>query len=353
MKERKNAMSIQQFFADSFRRVEPSIRGAELIRSDAVQNFMSVDATGKRRFDDSFMTNCWQTTAGGVLRFKLDLLLKETSLTVGASFEDEMMTPFHKNDSVELIYVAEGRLRQRILGQFQEFTQGEIVIIDRECEHADCILAEDASIVYLSMNASFFEESMLPKSTDYKIHQFMKEIIFARREKYKFVVFHPGNKESGIPDLIERTLREMDAKKPGHIYLVKGYMERILYLLLTEYTVDLVRQEKKKQRESIFSDMTAYINQHYRDVCIADLVSIFHYNEDYFNRLIKSQTGMTFKKYHQKVRLEKAEYLLKTTSIPVEQIAANVGYANTGFFYKIFEEKYGITPAAIRQERES
>jgi AraC-like DNA-binding protein len=74
-----------------------------------------------------------------------------------------------------------------------------------------------------------------------------------------------------------------------------------------------------------------------------------NYNPDYFNRLIREYTGMTYSKFLQHIRLEKAGYLLKTTGYPVEDISRRVGYENLGYFYKIFYEKYRTTPKGFRE----
>ena len=79
------------------------------------------------------------------------------------------------------------------------------------------------------------------------------------------------------------------------------------------------------------------------------LTQEFHFYEDYFNRLLKVQTGMTYIEYLQMLRLERAELLLTETNNTIEQIAEEVGYHNKGYFYKLFQEKYEETPASYRR----
>ena len=58
---------------------------------------------------------------------------------------------------------------------------------------------------------------------------------------------------------------------------------------------------------------------------------------------------MTYSAYVQKIRLEKAEQLLGTSSKTIEEIAEAVGYHNKGYFYKIFQEQYKMTPSQYRK----
>jgi len=50
----------------------------------------------------------------------------------------------------------------------------------------------------------------------------------------------------------------------------------------------------------------------------------------------------------QHLRLSAAERLLKTTSLPVSEIARQVGYENVTFFYRIFERRRGCRPGEYR-----
>ena len=57
---------------------------------------------------------------------------------------------------------------------------------------------------------------------------------------------------------------------------------------------------------------------------------------------------MTYSAYVQQIRLEHAERLLLAGSKTIDEIAQAVGYHNKGYFYRIFQAKNGMTPAAYR-----
>ena len=76
----------------------------------------------------------------------------------------------------------------------------------------------------------------------------------------------------------------------------------------------------------------------------------FHFQDDYFNRMLKSRTGMTYTEYLQSLRIKKAEELLRETDMQIDDIVRKVGYHNKGYFYKIFTEQHRITPAQFRKK---
>ena len=42
--------------------------------------------------------------------------------------------------------------------------------------------------------------------------------------------------------------------------------------------------------------------------------------------------------------------MLISTDKSVDEITESVGYRNKGYFYKIFQEKYGATPSRYRKQ---
>jgi len=72
-------------------------------------------------------------------------------------------------------------------------------------------------------------------------------------------------------------------------------------------------------------------------------------NREKISEILKTELGMTFNRYVNKLRLTKAARLLKEkTGEPIAEIAYSVGYANVSYFNKLFKEEYGCTPKAFR-----
>lgn len=72
-------------------------------------------------------------------------------------------------------------------------------------------------------------------------------------------------------------------------------------------------------------------------------------NRNKINEVLKTELGMTFTAYLNKLRLtEAARLLTDKTGAAVAEIAYSVGYANVSYFNKLFKEEYGCTPKAFR-----
>lgn len=67
-----------------------------------------------------------------------------------------------------------------------------------------------------------------------------------------------------------------------------------------------------------------------------------------FRHLFKDHVGISFHQYVISLRLERARYLLRTTSYTVERIAGMLGIQDLSHFARDFKRVYGISPGATR-----
>lgn len=70
------------------------------------------------------------------------------------------------------------------------------------------------------------------------------------------------------------------------------------------------------------------------------------------NRLLRQYFQTSFKQKLLDTRIEVAKDLLRTTDLPVEQIAGEVGCAST-HFYSLFQKKMGMTPTEYRSRQQT
>lgn len=70
-------------------------------------------------------------------------------------------------------------------------------------------------------------------------------------------------------------------------------------------------------------------------------------------KLFKKHCGKTIPEYITDYRLEKAVAWMKNSNLTVSEIAQRCGYQNESYFFRVFKEKYGITPRQYeKQHRE-
>ncbi|MNE89507.1 HTH-type transcriptional activator RhaS [compost metagenome] len=67
-------------------------------------------------------------------------------------------------------------------------------------------------------------------------------------------------------------------------------------------------------------------------------------------RRFKAATGLTPNSYLQRLRISAAQTALRHPTRSLEQIAAQVGYADRATFAKLFKQLCGETPGAFRRK---
>lgn len=82
---------------------------------------------------------------------------------------------------------------------------------------------------------------------------------------------------------------------------------------------------------------------------MADLASQLGMSVRTFNRRFKAALGKTPLSYLQEVRLDNARELLQKANLSVAEVAAKVGYQDTGAFSKLFSTHYHTSPTRYRE----
>ncbi len=273
------------------------------------------------------------------------------SFSYSCKFKEGTRTQMHTHEYLELAYIVSGSFRQRIMDKDIIFKQGELCLVDKNCLHQDYLDSEPATILFIGIANEMFDYIISDQAADKRIISFLQTALLKQKNLWQYLHFKPINKSSlKMEEYLFKLLQELINYDKASGYICHGLLMRIFRLLSTDYDISLSSEMQKKMNWMLFEEVTSFIKQNIRDISIKQLTERFHFNEDYFNRLIKSKTGMTYIEYVQNLRLKEAEKLLLNTQYNIDDIIAKVGYQNKGYFYKIFVKKHNMTPAQFRKE---
>jgi AraC-like DNA-binding protein len=79
-----------------------------------------------------------------------------------------------------------------------------------------------------------------------------------------------------------------------------------------------------------------------------DLAAHIHLSKRQVSRILRQLFGKSFRQMLIDVRLSRAAQLLSDTDMPIEDIAAAVGYTSLSGFYTAFRKRYGMTVGEYR-----
>ncbi|GGA30872.1 response regulator transcription factor [Paenibacillus physcomitrellae] len=122
-----------------------------------------------------------------------------------------------------------------------------------------------------------------------------------------------------------------------------------LVAALQEVARETVHALLQDSKNPVVSQVLAHIHDHYADeLSLKTLGAQYHIHPVYLGQLFHKETGESFAEYINKYRIDQAKYQLKHTNLKVQEIARNVGYWETGYFYKQFKKYVGISPTDFK-----
>ena len=120
----------------------------------------------------------------------------------------------------------------------------------------------------------------------------------------------------------------------------------LLFMQLLNHTDKLSHESSE---DKAIMDIFRYIEENYSDGSLTEAAKLLHYDFYWLSHEIKNRTGKTYTEHLQEKRLSQAAFLLRNTTLTVEEIAIAVRYENKSYFHRIFSAKYGTSPKKYRQ----
>ncbi|MDQ6477889.1 AraC family transcriptional regulator [Dyadobacter sp. LHD-138] len=120
----------------------------------------------------------------------------------------------------------------------------------------------------------------------------------------------------------------------------------LLQLLSRFLTADLYNPSIAKPIPSKTLETINYIATNLGEpLTVAQLAERTCQNADYFSRVFQDHTGLRPLPYIQTKRIERAQFLMLTTNLTLNEIAAETGFESLSYFSRIFKSITGQTPS--------
>ncbi len=93
-----------------------------------------------------------------------------------------------------------------------------------------------------------------------------------------------------------------------------------------------------------------HVNKFYQSsLSLKQMAKLYYLNENYLGRIFKKQTGISFAKYLNHIRMTNACSFLKNTDMSIINIAAACGFNNVTYFNRVFKAATSLTPLEYRR----
>ncbi len=111
------------------------------------------------------------------------------------------------------------------------------------------------------------------------------------------------------------------------------------------------RASQSLQTELIRKVIAYLVNHLKQSIRLGDVANHVGVSPYYLERLFQKETNETPRSYLEKIRIDRAAHLLKTTALKNSDICYESGFQSLSNFYKTFRKVKGYSPNEFRKEQ--
>ena len=125
-------------------------------------------------------------------------------------------------------------------------------------------------------------------------------------------------------------------------------MKQLIHLVACSCTAG---EDDAQDQPTRVKRIVHYINEHLgSELKRDDIAEKMNLSPDYMTRIFKAEMGVSLKEYIIQQKMKHAQVMLRTTTLPINFIAAKVGYSNFSHFSFTYKKALGITPQEERKK---
>ncbi|WP_152364720.1 AraC family transcriptional regulator [Microlunatus speluncae] len=245
----------------------------------------------------------------------------------GATFQGRLHT---HADFAELTWIEQGELQHLVNGDRQRWQQGDVVFLRPHDVHR---VRPVADVAFTQVTVSFPSETL---------------------ESLQQRYFADGPwawSADGLPRIFRLDAVQLDRLRELASLLVAGPPTRLrLERFLLELLCDLIAPPQR-------SDLPDWLTGALRQLAdqpgalgrgVSALSDLAGRSREHVNRVIRESTGQTATELINELRLARAAAQLRMTDRPVARVAGDCGIPNLSHFYRLFKDRYRLTPRQYR-----
>lgn len=253
-------------------------------------------------------------------------------------YEDtSSLVPSHWHEHIEILMILEGAQHINIHEQEYTLAKNDMLVINSSDIHSTRVSGY-AKILLLQIPWHYLDQH---------IHSFL-EVRFQEYFCYGILRENPA-----YLDMLKqlRALADLfSARQDGYELAFNARLHDFLHTLYLHFSERIPAGSKGQKNTARLRETLSFIEQHYKEpVTMRQAAALAALNPEYFCRIFKKNTGITFLEYVNQVRLTHIYEELISTEDTVTDILARNGFSNYKIFSRMFRDTYGGTPTQIRR----
>ena len=297
---------------------------------------------------------------------RVDYLDKDIKINV--KFIKEIGTSYHYHNSIEMLYVINGKLEVNKIDHKYILASGDLYILNNEDMHKIKTIGKENSIIMVHINEELIRELHGELSGDIFRCRYIRSIA---DNDYLCNPEYLVEKKSAVDKVKEyilkiyliNTLFEEASRNKGKLKWLNNnkslydyYEESLIELIIEEFDLTEFYRRVANLDEDILKknyEFSRYISENYREKITLDkLARILNFNKYYISHLLNYKGFGGLNNYINNIRVYKGRDLLFKTNKNINEISEIIGFSSSAAFIKKFKEIFSYTPSEYRKMHE-
>jgi YesN/AraC family two-component response regulator len=249
----------------------------------------------------------------------------------------------HKHDFLEISVILEGSVLYNLEGTFYNLQEGDILLLNPGTQHY---------------------ETNEKNSMNKQLHIGFQNLIFDGYPRDTFPSYSSIIKLDKHKEEFLHTCREMLKEKQngdcGYEVVLMALLMKLIILIIRELNKEatlnreLLLTFEEREKQDIANVIMKYMQEHYmEDITLSKISQSMYISPAYISKIFKDETGDSPINYLIKLRLARANELLKHGKLSIKEVARSVGYDDAYHFSKLFKKYYGYPPSRTSSNKET
>lgn len=170
------------------------------------------------------------------------------------------------------------------------------------------------------------------------LYQMAVEMAMLLQEMKREYKLENSERLHNLPELIE-TIYDAD-----DIFGIKAVFNAEIIEI-----IDYLHEEDSQYTPVVRQIMEEVQKNYKEDMNLKTLAYKYHMNASYLGQIFQKEAGCSFAQYLSNTKNGIAKDLILNTNMKINDIAKQVGYPDTSYFYRKFKQCYGVSPASLRE----
>ena len=271
---------------------------------------------------------------------KYDFIIMEDTLPIKSIVRRIDEIDHHWHNEFEFIFVLEGSIEVCVENDVYYLEKSGVLMVNG-CQFHSIKKETSQNLVLILKIAPDFYDDCFPMFKNLKFN--CKSFNNDSYDEDKFKI---------IRNYISNIAWNIVKKNKGFEMIVGSYLYLLGDHLINNFSYEVVDNRKNEKDRDInrINNIINYINDNLsRNITLKEISEEYHLNYHFLSHFIKDKIGMSFQEYLNKIRLDKAEYLLTNSNSNISEIAISTGFSSTSYFNKLFKNKFECSPSKYRE----